>query len=629
MTTPAPTSPADADIDVGILVWIFFCVYLATLLLMAVYGYYRASKLPTFDRKMEDHFVASRGLGTFVSSLTIFATISSGYAAVGIPGEVWEYGYFGFRWLYTAGFMLYPIMFLGSKLQMIAWERQYVSPTDFIKDRYKSWILTWFTSLIMVFPAVVYAIVQFIAMGATIQEISDNRIDDFLATRILCVVMVLYEVFGGLRAIAYTDVIQGVMLIGAFLLFYIAQEEIFGGVSEALPVMVEQGNSTNLSDEQVQSWIGFGMMVCISYGFYPQMILRYQAAKNGTVLKWTNVFLIVATWIVMTGSIITGMVAISYVGHPSEEFSSANSVFGLVVRRVIDENTAYGILGSIMLTANAAAFMSTADSAINAAASLLTLDFISPGVPIDFDRRNAIVLWGGKAMSIGIAVIVLFWSQVDFEIASLIELQGMILCQVVPAYLLGFFNLRIHPYPLLVGQVVGVSISIGYQCGTSNCSKSSVDVDWFGPIHGLQPGFFAICINFLVAFIGSFMLVGNFPHANVVKFDKVELERFHEEFPKRLLSLKADGKGRPWNNFPYNVLFFVAFGLHCFTTPWWFTADENYNETTLPQWVTECGIFRLLGDIFLIASIILGWQDEPKKPTIMSGLELGRRGLEL
>jgi len=627
MTTPAPTSLT--DIDVGILVWIFFCVYLATLLLLAVYGYYRASRLATFDRKMEDHFVASRGLGPFVSCLTMFATISSGYAAVGIPGEVWEYGYFGFRWLYTAGLMLYPIMFLGSKLQMIAWERQYVSPTDFIKDRYKSWVLTWFTSLIMVFPAVVYAIVQFIAMGATIQEISDNRIDNFLATRILCVVMILYEVFGGLRAIAYTDVIQGVMLIAAFLLFYIAQEDIFGGVNDAYPVMVEEGTSVNLSDDQVQSWIGFGMMVCISYGFYPQMIVRYQAAKNGSVLKWTNVFLILATWIVMTGSIITGMVAISYIGHPSEEFSSPNSIFGLVVRRVIDENTAYGILGSIMLTANAAAFMSTADSAINAAASLLTLDFISPAVPIDFDRRNAIVLWGGKAMSIGIAVIVLFWSQVDFEMASLIELQGMILCQAVPAFILGFFKLRMHPYPLLVGQAVGVFISIGYQCSTDNCSKSSVDVDWFGPIPGLQPGFFALCINFVVAAVGSFMLAQKIPDFNVVEFDRVELENFHEEFPERLLSLNADGKSRPWNNFPYNILLLLAFILHCFTTPWWYTSAESAASTTLPQWVTECGIFRLLGDICLISSIILGWQDESRLSTKMTDLQLGSRGNEI
>jgi len=621
MTTPAPTSLA--DIDVGILVWIFFCIYLTALLLLAVYGYYRASRLATFDRKMEDHFVASRGLGIFVSCLTMFATISSGYAAVGIPGEVWEYGYFGFRWLYTAGLMLYPIMFLGSKLQMLAWERQYVSPTDFIKDRYKSRILTWFTSLIMVFPAIVYAIVQFIAMGATIQEISDNRIDDFLATRILCVVMILYEVFGGLRAIAYTDVIQGVMLIAAFLLFYIAQEDIFGGVNDAYPVMVEEGNSVNLSDEQVQSWIGFGMMVCISYGFYPQMIVRYQAANNGTVLKWTNVFLIVATWIVMTGSIITGMVAISYVGHPSEEFSNPNNVFGLVVRRVIDENTGYGILGSIMLTANAAAFMSTADSAINAASSLLTLDFISPAVPIDFNRRNAIVLWGGKAMSICIAVIVLFWSQVDSEMASLIELQGMILCQVVPAFLLGFFNLRIHPYPLLAGQAVGVFISIGYQCGTDNCSKSSVDVDWFGPIPGLQPAFFALCLNLFVAAVGSFVFAQWIPDLEVVEFDRVKLDGFRDAFPERLLSLKVDGTARPWNNFPYNILLAIAFILHCFTTPWWYNAAENSAGTTLPPWVSQCGIIRLLGDILLITSIIFGWQDEPRHPTLPTELELG------
>jgi len=619
MSTPVPTRMV--DIDVGILVWVFFSVYLVALLLLGVYGWWRESRLATSERKMEDHFLASRGLGTLVSCLTIFATISSGYVVVGIPGEVWQYGYFGFRWLYTTGLLLYPIMFLGSQLQMIACERQYVSPTDFIKDRYKSWILTWFTSLIMIFPAVVYAIVQFVALGATIQEISDDRIDNFVATRILCVVMIMYEVFGGLRAIAYTDVIQGVMLIAASLLFYVAQEDIFGGVNDAYPVMVEEGTTVNLSDEQIHGWIGFGMMVCISYGFYPQMIVRYQAAKSGSVLKWANVFLTVATWIVMSCSIITGMVAISYVGHPSEVFTSPNSVFGLVVRRVINENTAYGILGSIMLTASAAAFMSTADSAINAASSLLTLDFIAPILPIDFDRRSAIVLWGGKGMSIGIAVIVLFWSQVDMEMASLIELQGMILCQAVPAFLLGFFWLRVHPYSLLIGQAVGVFISLGYQCGADNCLKSSVEVDWFGPITGLHPGFFALFINVLVASVGSFISAPKMPDLGVAKFDRVELERFHDVFPERLLSLKADGTARPWNYFPWNILFFTAFILHCFSTPW-YNNQGDAAGTTLPQWVTECGISRLLGDIFLITSIIFGWQDESSESTTTTELEI-------
>merc|ERR1719317_1765598 len=102
--------------------------------------------------------------------------------------------------------MAYPIFYVSSKLQFIGQRRKYVSPTDFIKDRFKSRSLAVFTSATMVFPAVAYAMAQFKSMGTTIQSISDGRIDDFLAARILCIIMITYEVLGGLRAIAYTDV---------------------------------------------------------------------------------------------------------------------------------------------------------------------------------------------------------------------------------------------------------------------------------------------------------------------------------------------------------------------------------------------------------------------------------------
>merc|ERR1719383_1526587 len=146
-------------------------------------------------------------------------------------------------------------MFLASRLHTLADARQYVSPTDFVKDRYGSWSLTWFTSLAMLFPTIVYAMAQFISMGATVLGMSDGKIDDFHAACVLCIIMIIYELFGGLRAIAYTDVIQGSVLIVAFLLFYIAQKDIFGGVEEANRFMAANQLNIMLNEQTIQSWV--------------------------------------------------------------------------------------------------------------------------------------------------------------------------------------------------------------------------------------------------------------------------------------------------------------------------------------------------------------------------------------
>jgi len=620
MTTPAPTSPADGDINVGVLVWIFFCMYIVCLIGLALYGLYRSGKLENKEEMIEDHWVASRGVGTFVLLLTVFATVSSGYTAVGVPGDVWLNGYFGLRWFYCLGVMVYPIIFISSKLQYIGAERKYVSATDFIKDRYKSQSLAMFTSASMVFPAVAYALAQFKAMGATIQEISNNSIDDFLAARILCFIMIFYEVLGGLRAIAYTDVIQGVVLLGAYLLFYIAQEDIFGGISEAKRVMSEAGLNKMLTKDEVQSWVGFGMMTSISYALYPQMIVRYQAARNSNVLKWTNTFIPIGQLTAMTCSIFTGMVAYTYIGPPSDEFSNSNGVFGLVVRRVIDENVAYNILGSLMLCASCAAFMSTADSSVNAAASLFTLDFMAP-LATKYKLSNGFLLLTGKIISITIAIIVLYCSQIDFEMGALITLQGMILCQVAPAYVLGFFNLNLQPYALLFGQVLGIGISMYYQCYSEYCKRSSVDVEWFGPWDGVQPGFFALIVNLFVSCCFSYRSTNW-----VFAWDKVEKGKFEDQLPTELLSFKSSERSRPWNTFPVNIVFFVSFILHCFTTPWWFdyydSDDSPSDAADFPKWVWMCGFFRVMGDILLIGSVICGWQDHDSTKTPIAGSDL-------
>jgi len=624
--TPSPTNVAFADIEVGVLVWVFLCIYLGFLLSIAMYGFFKTLELTSVMAKIDDHFVASRGLGYAVLALTVFATVFSGYTVVGVPGEVWKLGFFGFRWLLSISHMVYPIMFMASRLQTLGHERNYVSPTDFIKDRYGCWSLTWFTSMAMFFPAIVYAMAQFISMGATIEGLSDGKIDDFHAATVFCIIMIIYEGFGGLRAIAYTDAVQGTVLIVGFLLFFIAQKDIFGGLEDSNRVMAINGLNVMLSEDFVRSWVGFGTILSISYGFYPQLVIRNYAAKSGNVVKWSCIFLICATWLAMTASAFTGMVANVYIGRPDDDgFSDVNSVFGLIIKRTISENIWYNILGSLMLTASVAAFMSTADSAINACVSLLTFDFLVPLIPDSWDKKQSIVFYGGKLFSIVVSLTALFLSRIEIGLGALLTLQGMVLCQVAPSYVLGFFDLELHPYPLLLGQIIGVAISIGYQCATKYCVQSSVNVEWFGPWEGIQPGFFALIINILVACIGNFVCA-HFKIA-IPSFDKLNIEKFESEIPRTLLRLKADGVSRPWNVLPSGILLLIAFIVQCFTTPWWLdyeNLEPNYEANSFPKWLWACGIFRLLGDILMILSIFMGWKDGKGGPGFQE-MEMGDR----
>merc|ERR1719336_1993641 len=117
----------------------------------------------------------------------------------------------------------------------------------------------------MVFPAVVYAMSQFKSMGGTIEALSDGKIPEFTAAGVFCGVMLLYEIFGGLRAIAYTDALQGLILLVSFCIFYVAQDEVFGGVAEAGKAFEMHGRDKMLSKSQMQAWVSFGMTLFCSF----------------------------------------------------------------------------------------------------------------------------------------------------------------------------------------------------------------------------------------------------------------------------------------------------------------------------------------------------------------------------
>eukprot|EP00494_Astrolonche_serrata_P027679 UN27943 len=220
----------------------------------------------------------------------MFGTVYSGYTVVGVPEETFRYGFFSYRWLFTILPMVILMAWLGGRLQFLGHKRNYVSPTDYIKDRYNSHTLRALISCDLALAAVIYVLAQFKTMGSTIEALSDGEIDSMWASFILCIIMLIYEVFGGLRAIAWTDCIQASVLVCGFMLFYGVQEELFGGVEQAGKTMNEIGLGTLLSESSIQSWLGFGMTMFFAYPMYPQMIQRYQSAATPETLKKSMIF---------------------------------------------------------------------------------------------------------------------------------------------------------------------------------------------------------------------------------------------------------------------------------------------------------------------------------------------------
>jgi len=60
-------------------------------------------------------------------------------------------------------------------------------------------------------------LVQFIAMGSMIQGVSNQQVPAWAGALLLGVVMLIYENLGGMQSVAWTDVLQGIILFAGFI----------------------------------------------------------------------------------------------------------------------------------------------------------------------------------------------------------------------------------------------------------------------------------------------------------------------------------------------------------------------------------------------------------------------------
>jgi len=241
----AATNPWGDGVPVG--VWVFVAVYL--LVLFGIGGYY-GNQLRSGEREIsaKDHFLAGRNLGVCTAALSLYASSWSGYTEVGAPGESYAAGYNSFRWV--PGNLMYAVFtgWLAPRIHFYAHKRDYEGTADFISDRYRNTVLSLTIVALQIFPVCLYVMGQLKGIGTTMASMSGNNLSEFSAALIFVIIMLFYEMVGGMHAVAKTDVIQAGILLCGFLLYYIFQATVFGGIPAATEAFL---NCARLYDDEV------------------------------------------------------------------------------------------------------------------------------------------------------------------------------------------------------------------------------------------------------------------------------------------------------------------------------------------------------------------------------------------
>ena len=194
-----------AATDLGRAPHVVLVCYLLILLGLGIVGDLRGKATE------EDYYLAGRNQGLLVTSLTIMATFFSGVALLGFPGLVYEHGVsamFLALNLPVAGAAVY---LLGNGIRKLGKARNYVSPGDMIAGYYGGNTIRVVAAVLGILYVLPYIIIQIKAGGLLAQTLFGEDMYNTGAVALSAVTLV-YVLVGGMRSVAWTDVLQGLLL---------------------------------------------------------------------------------------------------------------------------------------------------------------------------------------------------------------------------------------------------------------------------------------------------------------------------------------------------------------------------------------------------------------------------------
>jgi SSS family solute:Na+ symporter len=434
---------------------------------------------------LSEFYLAGRSLGPLVLLLTLYATQYSGNTVVGYPAEASRLGY---AWIMSVSFMMAIIvvyLLYAPRLQRIARERDFVTPGDWIDDRFGSKPLSLLTNLILVVSIANYLLAQLMAMGHLVAGISGNLVPYWMGVLVLVLVIIIYETLGGLRAVAWTDVAQGSMLlIGLFGLLYAVAPGPTHWQSLTDWLNANAPEKTAVPTGAISArWYSSVLLIGFSGAVYPQAVQRIYAAKSVRALKRSLQFMIFMPLITMPVVVLVGLVGLRR--FTDLDGVAADQIMPMLLREWARASSWTYVMAVLVVTGILAAIMSTADSVLLSLSSILAKDFL--GKTVLRGAHEERLTRSGKRISwlvMGILALVAFAPRITLW--GLTELKMEILVQVSPVFVLGAIWDRLDARAALVGMIVGTGVAGG------------LALAGVGNIGGIQGGVVGWAINVML-----------------------------------------------------------------------------------------------------------------------------------
>ncbi len=459
---------------------IMFVAYAALMLYIGFY-FYRQNK------NTEDYFLGGRSLGPVVSALSAGASDMSGWLLMGLPGALYASGLI--ESYIAIGLSIGALLnwsFVAKRLRIYTSViANSITIPDYFETRFDDdkHILRIVCAIVILIFFTFYVSSGLVGGAKLFEATFGIRYEYALTTGTL--IIVAYTFLGGYKAVCWTDMLQGLLMMGALIVVPAVMLYHLGGFGEAMAVIEEiKPNALSMGEGIGALSIVSALAWGLGYFGQPHILVRFMSIRSTKDIP-TATFVGIS-WMVISliGACFIGLLGIAYVHKFELTLQDPEKIF-IVMSQLLFNPWIAGILLSAIL----AAIMSTASSQLLVSSSTIAEDFYKRifnkeasnktvmnlgrmGVllvalvafVISTDKESSVLsivayAWAGFGASFGsVMLFSLFWSRMTRIGAILGMITGAAVVVLWKNYLAELFNFPI--YEIVPGFIAASAVII-------------------------------------------------------------------------------------------------------------------------------------------------------------------------
>ena len=417
-------------------------------LLILGIGFYVARR----TQSGEDLFLGGRSFGWGLIALSLFASNISSTTLIGLSGSAYSSGIVQsvYEWLSGVPLIIAAAIFVPLYLRA-----RITTIPEFLELRYDRRSRLIF-SAVTIFISIIVDTAGGLYAGALVLKVFFPELVLWQTCLVLALVAGVYTAFGGLKAVVYTDALQAVILIvGCSVMTYLLYQNLDFDWDTVLASTPEDHFSVvRPLDDPGLPWTGLllgvpflGFWYWTTNQYIVQRVLGAKDIPNARLGVIAAGFLKIIPLFIM---VIPGALAITQI----PQLENSDQVFPIIVTTILP----VGMVG-LVLAGLVSAILSSVDSTLNSASTLVVKDFVEqPGAELTEGRT----VRAGRIATLVFMVVAALWAPMIENFDGIwIYLQQMfsiIVPPVVVLFLVGTFYRRGNGHGAFWTLVIGFAL---------------------------------------------------------------------------------------------------------------------------------------------------------------------------